>query len=393
MAGVSEKDAKYIRTRLKIHAGDRVTRAEVEDAVNTIFGKGAYEYVSYEMLGKEEPFHLKINCKRGPKHLLGVGFRLDSEELVSLLLNVGLNTTAMQGSSLDMTARIGTNPYVDLHYAYETPRWPTLNVQADLKWTDHNNFLMGENRFNVAYLSTTQQVYASNMEWSMFDVKGGFQNLYFNIAHLLASDVIGAYDRSLDAMDYPGLFVDATAYSLDDGYFPKQGFSAHLRYDLVSRLADGPGYPPFFGIASGSGKMPVPIGSHFTLIPQGGFRFIFGDDIPIPYANVLGGDMAGRYVDHQMPFIGIANAAFRRNNLVVLRADLRYQFLKNNYVTAMFNYSRDFYSFKKFETGENLFGAGIEYAYDSVVGPLKAQVFWSSMTRKVGAYLSLGFDF
>ena len=79
--------------------------------------------------------------------------------------------------------------------------------------------------------------------------------------------------------------------------------------------------------------------------------------------------------------------------LVVLRADLRYQFLKNNYLTATFNYSRDFYSFKKFETGENLYGAGIEYAYDSVVGPLKAQVFWSSMTRKVGAYLSLGFDF
>ncbi|MBQ9193768.1 MAG: patatin-like phospholipase family protein [Bacteroidales bacterium] len=393
VAGVTEKDAQYIRTRLKIHAGDRVTRAQVEDAVNTIFGKGVYEYVSYEMLGTGEPFHLKINCKRGPKHLLGVGFRLDTEELVSLLLNVGLNTTAMRGSSLDLTARIGTNPYLDVHYAYETPKWPTFNVRADLKWTDHNNFLMGENRFNVAYLSTTQEVYASNMEWSMFDIKGGFRNLYFNIAHLLASDVIGDYDRSLDAMDYPGLFVDATAYSLDDGYFPKQGFSAHLRYDLVSRLADGPGYPPFFGIVSGSGKMPVPIGPRFTLIPQGGFRFIFGDDIPVPYANVLGGDMVGRYVDHQMPFIGIANAAFRRNNLVVLRADLRYQFLKNNYLTAVFNYSRDFYSFRKFETGENLYGAGLGYAYDSIVGPLKAQVFWSSLTRRVGAYVSLGFDF
>ena len=35
----------------------------------------------------------------------------------------------------------------------------------------------------------------------------------------------------------------------------------------------------------------------------------------------------------------------------------------------------------------------ISLAYDSVVGPLKAQVFWSSLTRKVGAYLSVGFDF
>ena len=393
IAGVSGKDAEYIRAKLKIHAGDIVNRASVEDAVNTIFGKGSYEYVSYEMLGEDEPFHLRINCKRGPKHRLGVGFRMDTEELVSLLLNVGLNTTAMQGSSLDLTARIGANPYLDVHYAYETPRWPTLNVRADLRWIDHNNFLMGQNRFNAAYLSTTQEVYASNMEWSAFDVKGGLRNMYFNIAHLLASDVIGDYDRSLWSADYPGVFVDAKAYTLEDGYFPHQGFSAHLRYDLVSRVFDGPGYPGFFGIASGSGLMPVPIGEHFALIPQGGFRFIFGDDIPIPFANVLGGVMPGRYVDHQLPFIGLSNAAFRRNNIVVLRTDFRFQFLRNNYVTLAANYARDFYSFRQFETGENTWGVGLGYAYDSIVGPLKAVVHWSSLTRKVGAYFSLGFDF
>ena len=391
--GVSGREADYVRKKLKVHAGDRVSRADVEDALNTIFGKGSYEYVSYDMLGKEEPFRLRVNCKRGPKNLLGVGFRMDTEELVSLLLNVGLNTTAMRGSSLDMTARLGANPYLDLHYAYETPQWPTFNVRADLRWTDHNNFLMGENRFNVGYLSTKQEVYASNMEWSNFDVKGGLQNTFFNIAHLLASDVVGDYDRSLWKMDYPGVFVDATAYTLDDGYFPRQGFSAHLRYDLLSRVFDGPDYPGFFGIVSGSGQMPVPIGRRFTLSMKGGFRFIFGDDIPIPFANVLGGEMLGRYVDHQLPFIGINNAAFRRNNLVVLRTDFRYEFLRNNYITAAFNYSRDFYSFRQFETGVDLFGCGLGYAYDTVVGPLKAIVHWSSMTRKVGAYLSLGFDF
>ena len=393
VTGVTGKDADYIRAKLKIHAGDLVTRADVEDAVNTIYGKGAYEYVNYEMLGAEEPFHLRINCKRGPKHLLGVGFRMDTEELVSLLLNVGLNTTAMQGSSLDLTARIGANPYLDAHFAHVTPRWPTFNVRADLRWTDHNNFLMGTNRFNVAYLSTTQEIYASNMEWSGLDIKGGLRNMYFNIAHLLASDVIGDYDRSLWNADYPGVFVDATAYTLDDGYFPRQGFSANIRYDLVSRVFDGPGYPGFFGIVSARGKMPVPVGSRFTLIPQGGLRFIFGDDIPIPFANVMGGDMPGRYVDHQLPFIGLDNAAFRRNNLAVLRMDLRFLLAPNNYLTGSVNYARDFFSFREFETGVDTWGGGIGYAYNTIVGPLKAIVHWSTLTRKVGFYASLGFDF
>ena len=51
------------------------------------------------------------------------------------------------------------------------------------------------------------------------------------------------------------------------------------------------------------------------------------------------------------------------------------------------------YSFRQFETGENLYGFGLGYAYDTIVGPFKAIVHWSTMTRKVGAYLSLGFDF
>ena len=391
--GVSGKEADYVRKKLKVHAGDRVSRADVEDALNTIFGKGSYEYVSYDMLGKAEPFRLRINFKRGPMNRLGVGFRVDTEDLVSLLLNVGFNTNSIRGSSMDVTARIGANPYLDVHYAYETPQWPTFNVRADLRWTDHNNFLMGENRFNVAYLSSRQEIYASNMEWSHFDVKGGLQNTFFNIAHLLSSDVVGDYDRSLWRMDYPGVFVDATAYTLDDGYFPRQGFSAHLRYDLLSRVFDGPDYPGFFGIVSASGQMPVPIGRRFTLTMMGGFRFIFGDDIPIPFANVLGGEMAGRYVDHQMPFIGINNAAFRRNNLVVLRSDLRYEIARNNYLTATFNYSRDFFSFRQFENGVDLYGCGLGYAYDTIVGPLKAIVHWSSLTRKVGVYASVGFDF
>ena len=94
-----------------------------------------------------------------------------------------------------------------------------------------------------------------------------------------------------------------------------------------------------------------------------------------------------------LPFIGMGSAAFRRNNVFVARADLRFEVAENNYLTAMANYSRDFYSFNQFETGENLWGFGLGYAYDTIVGPIKAIVHWSSLTRKVGAYFSVGFDF
>ena len=36
-----------------------------------------------------------------------------------------------------------------------------------------------------------------------------------------------------------------------------------------------------------------------------------------------------------------------------------------------------------------LFGAGVEYAYNSIVGPIRADLHWSNITRSVGFYLSL----
>ena len=140
------------------------------------------------------------------------------------------------------------------------------------------------------------------------------------------------------------------------------------------------------------GLMPVTLG-RFTLLPQGNLRFLFGDEIPLVYANALGGDFPGRYVDQQIPFVGIDNAAFRRNNLLVGRLDARYRLGKSHYVSLMGNLSYDFYTFRQFEYGEWLYGLGAGYAYETVVGPLKLQLYWSSLSKRVGAYFSLGFNF
>ena len=115
--------------------------------------------------------------------------------------------------------------------------------------------------------------------------------------------------------------------------------------------------------------------------------------IPIQYANVIGGDMWGRYVDQQIPFVGLGNSAFRRNCLAIARLDGRLRIGNNHYVTLMGNVGYDFVGLNEFSEGEFMSGAGLSYAYNSIFGPLKLQLHWSSLTQRVGAYLSLGFVF
>lgn len=106
--------------------------------------------------------------------------------------------------------------------------------------------------------------------------------------------------------------------------------------------------------------------------------------------------MAGRYLEQQIPFIGVGNAATTGDILLLLRQEFRYRIMKNNYVSAIVNVGDTLPSFNDvttFDKHDILVGAGLRYSYNTIIGPLSAQLHWSNVTRKVGAYFSLGFDF
>lgn len=392
--GVSRKEADIMRHKIYIKGGKVINRYELERAVNTIFGAGGYDYVNYELLGESEPHSLVLNCQKGPKNQLGVGFRIDTEELVAVLLNLGFNTNSMQGAALDLNAKIGSNPYFNAHFTYDVPHIPTINLEASVKWTDRNSFIMGDNRYNISYLMTDQRLYFSNIRWNAYDVQGGIANNYYNIKQLLTNNLIGDYDQSIRAWDYPSLFLYANADTRDNSYFPTKGFNASLKADVYGRFGDeSSSGQPLFATFAGDASLAVPVFNFLTLIPHGDFRFILGDDIPVPFANALGGYIRGRYVSHQIPFAGIDNAAFRRNYLVSVGADMRFNVAQNHYITAKANWAYDFNSFGTFEDGEAVKGLALGYTYNSIIGPLSAYGHWSSLTNRLGVYLSVGLDF
>lgn len=94
-----------------------------------------------------------------------------------------------------------------------------------------------------------------------------------------------------------------------------------------------------------------------------------------------------------MPFIGITNLSAMKNILTIFRTDYRFRVVKNHYITGIVNYARDCDSFRTYGNGLGYFGAGIEYAFDTIFGPLKANVHWSNLTNRVGIYLSAGYNF
>ena len=391
IAGVGEKDAEYIRSRLYIKDSSFVNARVLEDEVARIFGGGSFDFVNYEILRKEEPYKLKIHGQKGPVHRFGVGFRLDSEEIIAALLNLGLNTNSLQGSSLDLTARISANPYAGLHFRYVPSKGPTFNAKALVRLTDRNSVIYGENYFNVSFYDIKEELSLTDVRFLDGEFSTGIYSDYHKIRRILGTTVIGDYDPASEPRSYQGAFAGLRMNNLNSSYFPEYGVNMGLRADVVSSLISNGGESTF-GILDADFLAPLSQG-RFAAIPKARLRFLLGDDIPLFYANLMGGDIAGRYAEQQIPFVGINNACFRRNYLGIGGLDLRYRVGNNSYVTLSGNASYDFFNFRQIRYGELNWGLGGSYAYNTIVGPIKFMLHYSSVTGGLGAYLSVGFNF
>lgn len=391
VTGVLPHEKELLLDRLDLNLGKKITKEDLDDIVASIYGTQAYDFVTYELMGKEEPYKLVFNCKKGPIHQFGLGVRADSEEIVSVLVNLGLNTHMLYGHTYDFTAKISSNPYVRLHWSYDVPEIPTINAAASFRWTNMDRLGFGTNSLSLNYFCAKQEAWLSHIKWRQFDVRGGLRNEIFSISDIKSSQIIGDYNFSQLSNDYVSLFVDAETDTCDDGYFPDEGVKAGFSYAWT--LAGFPYKIQNFHTIKADVKGVVPLGEGIFLTPYFHSRFLIGENIPVAYFNAIGGFLPGRYVDQQIPFVGIENLQAMKNYLTLYGVELRQELLNNHHVSVALNYAKDCDRIKDYFNGRGYFGAAIGYSYNTIFGPLSANIHWSDLTNKVGIYLSAGYSF
>ena len=389
--GVLPREGELLEKRLNLKFGQKISKEDLNDIVAKIYGTQSYDYVTYELLGDVEPFKLVLNCRKGPIHQLGLGVRADTEEIVSVLLNIGFNAHKLHGHIYDFSGKVSANPYLQFHWSYDLPKMPTVNAKAAIRWTDLNMLNFGNNNLSLSYLCAKQEFYLSNIKWRHIDIKAGVRNEVFDIRNIKSSQIIGDYDFDQLTNDFVSLYVDSRTDTFDDGYFPTTGVSAGLSYTWT--FAGFPHRFNNFHTIQADVKTVVTAGDIFAFIPSVNCRFLLGKDVPVAYFNAVGGSLAGRYIDQQMPFLGVTNLYAMKNMLTVYRTDFRFRLARNHYLTGIVNYARDCDVLKNYAVGPGHFGAAVEYSFDTIFGPLSANVHWSDITGKVGFYLSAGYSF
>ncbi len=392
--GVTQDEADYLIDKLDIKPWDKVYKTDLEAAVATILATGSFDFVRYGLQKDGEDFYLNIICQKGPIHQAGIGMRFDTETVVSALFNLGLNVHRIRGSAWDFTLKIASNPYAGVHYSLRFPSFPTLNADINGTFTNATIISPTEGGVNFKYGKFTQRFYFSDLNWKRADIKLGIKNEYFDVTSMLSASYLPQeYDREMLRNDFLVFLAEGRNDTFDNGYFPAKGYNIGGSYQYV-----------IGGLITETNSVHIVqldaskvfrTGGALDIIPSIYTRCAIGQQLPVAYMNIAGGSLSGRYMEQQVPFIGINYATPLSDKMLMASMDFRFHLTRNNWLTFKGGVIKDSDHFNSdlLWTGDTLFGVGAEYAYNTIMGPLKFNVHYSNLTSRVGAYLSFGYDF
>ena len=427
--GIQKNIEKWMRRACQVQVGDSVNKKDIDESVSIYYGTGTYKSVTYTLhndLATPDGYILRFNLVEKSPHDFGLGFRFDSQDMLSVLLHLGLNSNRMTGMKADLDAKLGGNQWLKLNMSYGHLLYPRINLAYHFRNSELDVYDMDVLDMNEKFLQHKFRLYLSDNYTRTFNVGVGFELEMLTPRKVMYSSH-DAVDMDYKPVNTLGTFAYVGFDNLNKKRFPTRGVKSRIDFTWKDCTFDKQGINKLhfaslvFGLES-----YVPIyKDRVVLVPQlyGSFLFgkgavsgtegawnpIFKGPVPMyPYMNnIIGGTEKGRYIDHQLPFIGVNKTSFAFNNLAILRLDLRVRVHKNHYLTAMVNYGRSSIDFSNFfresdvlqwselydYNASNWWGAGIRYSLDTKIGPLEFDISSSNIAKSVNLYFSIGYFF
>lgn len=388
--GLREKNEKWIRRQFGIREFSVITIKDLHNSIGVLYGTGAFARVSYSLNG-DTVYDLYLDVVEKPTSSLNFGFRFDSEEMASILLNTTISHRALRGSRLSLTGRLNKNPYAMVDYSFGNTFLRKVGISYMYKYNDFNLYDRGKKVDNVTFSYHRGDINYSDIYLRNCKFQLGLRYEYFNSGtELYNADYVSEKNPSEGFFSY---YVSAHYDTYDKRYYPNKGVSFNAEYAVYTdNMVNYRDHAPFSAL-SADFQPTVRLTRRVYLLPAVYGRVLIGKNIPTPYLNCMGGEVPGRYMNQQMPFYGLHNLEMFENSVLVGRLALRYRLWSNHYATLTGNYAKQSDNFFDLLKGDDIWGGGLSYFYNSIVGPIGATLDLSNWDKKVGFYFNLGFYF
>lgn len=365
---------------------------QIENAVDELREKLPGVEFEYKLKPSCDGQVLEVRSDKKENDNIKLGVRFDSEEIAALLVNAQMQLNTFAPSSISLTGRLGKRYLAQLDYVIEPTLKKRFNLSYAYRYNDLNIYQKGQRAYNVTYHQHTSKVCFSD-EWLRnlrYEVGMSFE--YYHNKNLLTLNPDN--NRNLRAEHFLNYFFNLKYSSLDNSYFPMCGMAFQADYILhTDNFYQYDNHAPFSAvIASWTVALPLKT-ERLIVMPSIYGRVLIGNHVSDVYANVLGGDIIGRYMPQQLPFVGISNIELVEKSILASNCKLRYKIFGEHYISLSGNIALTDNKLQDVLGGELIYGIGIGYGFNSKLGPLEATVGYSGYTDKINCFANLGFYF
>jgi len=335
----------------------------------------------------------EIDPGKKPANSINVGVRFDNESLAALIFNTNVYLNQKQTREAALTIRLGRELLGRLDYTVKpfNSKW-NVNWTYQIDYNDVDLYHHGKKTCTYSFLHHLGRFNISRSWRSIrFSLGAKYEYFHFN-DFLLPPGYTGL--TKVENEDFFIYYGQMQFDSYNRRTYPTSGMkwevNAALYTDNMVKYNGRAAMP----IISASWEAAIHPRNRTVLIPWVYGRAIFADDnyYTFPVMNVVGGNASKRFLPQQMPFIGIDYMQITGAKTFIGGLKLRQRMGSNQYLTFTGNIGLQSNGWHDlFE--DNLWGGGITYGYDTFIGPLEATFSYSNITKELGVYVSLGYNF
>ena len=387
---ISPAEAATIRRACRLNDPSGISLAQIEEALRLLRNKFLYVDADYALTADASGYLLAFRAQGKNRSKVGAGGRFDTEEMAAVLLGADLILGTRTPSHLNLTGKLAEQYFVRLGYTLEPRLYRQFSVGYELHHSDINVNERGRRAYNLSYQLHTLTAAYAHQRIRNVDGELGMKIAYYDYGNLLATD-----DRvsQLKSDFYYTAYLRLRYNSTDKGYFPTRGsrFTGEVAFttDNISYLAR----PHAFQSLTASWETVWQLSRPLALLPSVRGRALWGRDIPLPFSNAFGGLLAGRYVEQQLPFVGVSGIEPTRAALAIAGLNVRYNVHGRHYATLLTNAGVENDRLSNLHRGRYIYGFGLQYGLDTKLGPITGTLSYSSNSQKVLFYLGVGFNF
>ena len=388
---MTPQDERFLRQKFNLSRTDSVD-ADLQQQLTTSMRVDLfYKTAECRLLPDADGVHVLLVAGERKTAQAHVGLRFDTEEYAAVRLGLDVPLKSAVPMNTEVTVRLGKRIMARGELTVHPRSFTRPTISFAYRRNDLDVYVMGSHDYNILYHQFQAEATPINFDYKHFNFRAGLRWDYMNYSDKLESEQ--STNITLNNGHYISYRASLDYNSEDNWYFPTRGarFKAGYAYltDNFVKLEGAAGLSD----VSASWRKSFTFGKRFTLQPMVYGRLLLGNTVPLVFANTVGGDWFGHYIEQQMPCAGIGKLEFVSDHLVAVQLQGQLRIGSNHYILLRLTGAQQAKKLKELFDNKTLIGFQTAYYFNTMFGPLGATFGYSNHTKKPYFYLNLGYEF